>query len=158
MADWIVVVDDDMRYLWMRARPISRTPLRIDPEALGEGEDPAARCLRAVLSVAGVTPDVESLLRSGQTPREIMENSLRDSEFIDLTGCGVTACLYYIGKGAPVYAADAAQGAVLLTGYDTSTVYVYDSGTGEAEQLTYEEAEERFAAAGNTFYTYLEME
>ncbi|MBQ7507197.1 MAG: hypothetical protein IJT05_07720 [Lachnospiraceae bacterium] len=149
-----VVVDTDMHYLWMRARSLSCPPIQIDTEALAGSTGSIAGCVRGMLASKDISIDVESLLNSGQTPRQILESSLKDSLFLDLSGCDITETLYYISNGAPVFAMSGTDTAVLLVGYDGASVTWLDPVTTKHTTMEMTEAQSFFGECGNIFFTY----
>lgn len=150
-----VVVGDKAEYLWKRARSSSKRAISVNEEIVSENNTSISKCISAMLDLEGISIDVESLLRSGQTPREILSGSLRDARFMDLTGCSVEEVLYYISCGAPVFALSGANDAVLLVGYDQNSVIVYDPMLPGNTSVSFQDADELFEGNGNVFFTYL---
>ena len=64
--------------------------------------------------------------------------------------------LYYVSLGNPVYGRTGADAAMLVTGYDASSVSLWDPMTGETQRMGLTDAENLFAAAGNVFVSYAE--
>lgn len=155
--DMGVVIGDESRYLWKRARASAKTSIPIDEEAIAEYTTSIAKSIGAVLECAGISIDVESMLNSGRTPKEILSSSLKDARFMDLSGCDVDETLYYISCGAPVFALSGSDSAVLLVGYDGNSVTVYDPMAAGKSSMPLDEAAELFAGNGNVFLTYLEQ-
>lgn len=151
-----VVVDTDMRYLWMRARALSVAPIPLDKEAISGDGGSVYACVRGMLASKGITIDVESLMNSGQTPKQILESSLKDSIFLDLSGCDISQTLYYISNGAPVFAMSSAATAVLLVGYDGGGVTWFDPLTQSNSYMAMDDAREFFGSCGNIYFTYTE--
>lgn len=85
-------------------------------------------------------------------PKEFLQQVLEE-EMIDLEGCQVSWLLYYINAGSPVLALTGEDSAVLLVGYDTSHVVIYD-GVQDKYTMTIEEAQTYFAESGNRFISY----
>lgn len=69
-------------------------------------------------------------MTSGNTPKQILKDTLQDSVVIDLTGSDLDAVLYYVNLGTPVFAMNSGSEAVLITGYDNAGVYIYNPATG----------------------------
>ena len=67
----------------------------------------------------------------------------------------VDEVLYYVSCGSPVFAMTGSGDAVLLTGYDSSNVIVFDPDAGASRRIPVDDADELFADAGNIFFTYL---
>ncbi len=156
-TDCGVVVGDEAEYLWKRARASAKRSIPINEEVVAENHSSISKCISALLDVEGISIDVESLLRSGQTPREILSGSLKDARFMDLTGCNVEEVLYYISCGAPVFALSGNNEAVLLVGYDQNSVMVYNPMTPGNSPVSFADADELFERNGNVFLTYLKQ-
>ena len=150
-----VVIGENQRYVWMRARKtsVSEIPVTITEES--PAENTIAAGVSALLGTHGINIGVQTLMSEGNSAREILEDGLRDVTFIDLVGCDVEETLFYISKGVPVFALTGANEAVLLVGYDSSSVIIYDPAVGASYRKSFEDAREMFEAAGNVFLTYL---
>ncbi len=151
-----VVVDQKQRYVWKRSRKTVQSAFK--GMIVGEEDKSAgsiAQCINAMLERENVNISVSALLEQGETPKEILSNALKEATILDLSGCTIDEVLYYISNGAPVFAMEDFNGAVLLIGYDASYVSIYDP----VKKLTYrknrEDADEMFVAAGSVFFTYL---
>lgn len=151
-----VVVDDQMAYLWKRARKNSQTAFsNIKVSTADENGTIIAQCVSAMLMKEGEEISVTDLTELGSTPKDILESTLKDSVVLELTGCHVEDVLYYVSCGSPVFAMTGSKEAVLITGYSSNKIYYYDFHAKGTKSLSYEEAENWFSAAGNVFLTYL---
>ena len=92
-------------------------------------------------------------MTSGNTPKQILKDTLQDSVVIDLTGSDLDAVLYYVNLGTPVFAMSSGSEAVLITGYDNAGVYVYNP----TEKMSMTDAQNVFDAAGNVYFAYMKM-
>lgn len=70
---------------------------------------------------------------------------------LDARGCTLSQVLYFIGHGCPVAAYTIQDGYVLLSGYDSYNVTVYNPGTGESQKMGLNDASAYFAGQGNDF-------
>ena len=61
----------------------------------------------------------------GETPKQILLNTLKDATVLDLTGCTVDEILYYVSNGYPVFAMTGSNDAVLVVGYDANNVVLF---------------------------------
>jgi uncharacterized protein YvpB len=98
---------------------------------------------------------VEELVEAGQTPKEVLENTLKDAIVLDLTGCTAEEIIYYVSSGSPVFAMTGADSAVLVIGYSSTYLYYYNPESGKKESVNMDDAVEWFADAGNIFFSYL---
>jgi hypothetical protein len=95
-----------------------------------------------------------SMISQGETPKQILLNTLKDAVVLDLTGCTVDEILYYVSNGYPVFAMTGSNDAVLVVGYDANNVVLYDPAMGQTYKRTIADADEMFFNAGNIFFTY----
>lgn len=151
-----VVIGDNQQYVWKRSRKASQTSLS-DTTAGDEdaGRGSVVQCVNAMLGKEGFHISVGALVDQGQTPKEVLVNTLKDATVLDLTGCTVDEVLYYVSNGSPVFALTGTNDAVLIVGYDTGGVQLYDPVQGSISRKTVEEADEIFFQAGSVFFTYL---
>ncbi len=123
-----VVLDGLQRYVWVRGDKQVKAEIQLD-------KVPAAM-------VNGLT-DVQTL--ADETGKTVL----------DLTGCTLDEVLYFVSHGTPVTALTT-DGPVTIVGYDEYNTYQLDPGASEWYYYGMNDSTERFQAAGNVFYTYLE--
>lgn len=123
-------------------------------ERKAEREDATlATCMQIFLEKEGLyNSDLDEQLTKN-APEEILQDAFGE-RMIHLEGCQVSWLLYYINGGSPVLAITGDNTAVLLVGYDTSHVVIYD-GIHDRYKMTMEEAETYFAERGSRFISYL---
>lgn len=151
-----VVIDSDQRYIWKRARKTAQP--RLSDIAASTEEASAgsiAQCMNVMLQKEGLNMNVQALLESGETPKSVLRNTLKERTVLDLTGCSTDEILYYVSLGTPVFAMTGNDSAVLVVGYDSTGVLLYEPGTDATVRKTIAEADALFANAGNVFFTYL---
>lgn len=151
-----VVIDKEQQYIWKRARKTIQSAFK--GMTVGDEDrnaDSIAQCINAMLQWEGTNISVSALFEQGETPKEVLSNTLRDVRVLDLTGCEIDDVLFYISNGAPVFAMANTKDAVLLTGYDALSVTIYDPVKNAVSRKSIEEAEELFSKAGSIFFTYL---
>ena len=151
-----VVVDGKQRYIWKRSRKTVQSAFKgmiVGDEDRNAGS--IAQGINAMLERENVNISVSALLEQGETPKEILSNALKEAIVLDLSGCTIDEVLYYISNGAPVFALEDTNEAVLLIGYDASYVSIYDPVKNLTYRKNKEDADEMFAAAGSVFFTYL---
>ena len=151
-----VVVDGKQRYIWKRSRKTVQSAFKgmiVGDEDRNAGS--IAQGINAMLERENVNISVSALLEQGETPKEILSNALKEAIVLDLSGCTIDEVLYYISNGAPVFALEDTDEAVLLIGYDASYVSIYDPVKNLTYRKNKEDADEMFAAAGSVFFTYL---
>ena len=151
-----VVIDSDQRYIWKRARKTAQPRLS---DIAASTEDASAgsiaQCMNVMLQKEGLNMNVQALLESGETPKSVLRNTLKERTVLDLTGCSTDEILYYVSLGTPVFAMTGNDSAVLVVGYDSAGVLLYEPGADATVRKTLAEADALFANAGNVFFTYL---
>ncbi len=151
-----VVIDSDQRYIWKRARKTAQPRLS---DIAASTEDASAgsiaQCMNVMLQKEGLNMNVQALLESGETPKSVLRNTLKERTVLDLTGCSTDEILYYVSLGTPVFAMTGNDSAVLVVGYDSTGVLLYEPATDATVRKTLAEADALFANAGNVFFTYL---
>ena len=152
-----IVVDSDQRYIWKRGKAAIKN--NITGISVGNSDREAssqAQCISALMLMQGENVEVNQLLAQGQTPITILQNTLRKSMILDLTGCTMQEVLYYVNLGNPVYARTGDGEAVLIIGYDTFNITVFDPNIGENKKLGLNDSAELFESQGNVFISYLQ--
>lgn len=151
-----VVIGENQQYMWKRARKTAQTAFSdivVGTEDAQAGS--IAQCINAMLQREGINIGVGALIEGGETPKSILNNTLKDKTVLDLTGCDTEEILYYVSCGSPVFAMTGSNAAVLVTGYDSTNVVIYDPTTGTTYRRLLEDADELFGNAGRVFFTYL---
>lgn len=151
-----VVIDKDQQYIWKRSRKTVQTAFK--EMSVGDEDKNAgsiAQAMNAMLRREGINISVSALLEQGETPKDILSNTLREAKVLDLTGCSVDDFLYYISNGAPVFAMTDNDNAVLVIGYDAAYITIYDPMRNMTYRKNITEADEMFADTGAVFFTYL---
>lgn len=85
---------------------------------------------------------------------KVLKENLGD-KVINLTGCNLDQVLYYVSGGRGVLAMKDKNNAVLITGYDTTKVTMFDPNKKADVQMSLEKAEKMFEDAGYVFLSYL---
>lgn len=152
-----IVLDNEPEYVWKRGRKSYQNA--ISPITVGSSDSEAsgsARALSAMLVHEGENVQVHTLLESGETPISILSRTLKDYNILDLTGSSLSQVLYYVSLGNPVYAYTGEDTAVLIVGYDASSIIVFDPIKGSNTRMGITDATEYFEGFGNVFVSYLD--
>lgn len=151
-----VVVDSNLKYIFKRARSTSQTALKnLTPNDADATSSSITKCISIMLNREDVAVRVNELIAAGQTPVNILKNTLKDASVIELKGTTTEELLYFIDQGVPVFAKTSSDKAVLLVGYSASYIYYYDPMSGQTKNVDYNEAEDMFYNGGNYFITYV---
>ena len=109
-----------------------------------------------MLKLQGIYLDPKGML-NGKTVLSLLRENLPDMAVLDLTGCPLDAVLYYVSCGNPVFVMVEADEAVLITGFDSATITLYDPALGTVEKYDKKETEERLASNGNRFISFINI-
>lgn len=149
-----VVVSSSQTYVWERGNRDLRHDIDLEGFTVGEGETTLAACIRQILAMEGKDISVMEEMNAGKSAIDILSEH-SEGEGMDLTGCTTEEMLYIIGKGTPVVAMTDSANAVLLIGYDTSSVTYIDPADGGVHITTPEEMDSMVAGSGHTFIGYV---
>ncbi len=150
-----VVIGDNQKYVWKRSRKTASaafSDIKVGEEDSTGGS--IVQCVNAMLEKEGINISVSALVEQGETPKQILVNTLKDATVLDLTGCTVDEILYYVSNGYPVFAMTGTFDAVLVIGYDANNVVLYNPLTGTSYKQAITDADTMFENAGNVFFTY----
>lgn len=150
-----VVVDNRQNYIWKRMKKNAQANV-LGANTQVEGGNSLAKCLNLILQKEGVAAEGDALLQADTSVEKILSDKIKNAIGLNLTGCTADEMLYYVNLGHPVIGMTGAQEAMLIVGYDSTTISVCNADTGNVERLGIEEANNRFAAAGNVFYAYVD--
>ncbi len=153
-----IVVDGEAHYIWKRGRIQTKSPLTgISVGSTDADSNSSAKCISAMLGLAGENVQVGAVLAEGETPAAVLERTLKDYMILDVTGCDLNEVLYYVGRSMPVYARTGTDSAVLIIGYDMYNITVYDPDSDSNKKIGLKDAGKLFDGAGNVFITYLKL-
>lgn len=155
-SNYGVVVDQDLRYIYKRARSTSQSYIKnLVANTADKNASGMAKCVSAMLEFEEAGLSVNELMQAGQTPYYILNTTLKEELILELSGCGVDELLYYIDQGNPVLAKTGDNDAILLTGYSSTKVYYYDPKTEKTKNMSYDDMDELLYNGGNYFIVYL---
>ena len=140
-----VVVDSKQQYVWMRARKSAQTAFSsLKVNDADKSSSSVVQAVSAMLNYRGNGLSVKELIDNGGTPKSAIENTLKDSVVLDISGCTVEEILFYVSKGSPVFAMTGTDSAVLVTGYTSGSIYYYDPQTHSTRSKSYKDADDWF--------------
>lgn len=155
-ANYGVVVDSDVNYVFKRARSTTQSALsNLSPNEADMSASSMTKCVSIMLKKEGAGIGVSDLIAAGQTPIQIVTNTFKDYRVLELKGCVMDELLYFIDQGTPVLARIGSNQAILLTGYSANYVYYYEPNSGQTKSIGYEEIESLFYQGGNYFIAYV---
>ena len=154
-----VVINDAGNYVWQKmSRSAKNQIMAIQGSQVTEEKDALSICLDTMLAYEGVIRNSEYMLRSGETTYSILENSLENTQALDLTGCSLDAVLYYVNKDIPVLVRLEDGSAVLLIGFNEMNTVIMNPESGTIYKVGMNDSKEWFEQNGNRFVTYIRNE
>lgn len=154
-----VVVDSSAHYIWRRGKKSYCNSLKgVTPNEADKNTSSISKCLSAILTYANDSVEVNGLIKSGKSPYDVLSNTLKNDIVLDLTGASLQEILYYVSTGFPVYARNGKESALVIVGYDATTITVYNPSSNSYTKLGQAEASKIFEDNGNVFITYVRTE
>ena len=154
-----IVMNDAGNYVWQKmSRSAKNQIMAIQGSQVTEEKDALSICLDTMLAYEGVMRNSEYMLRSGETTYSILENSLENTQALDLTGCSLDAVLYYVNKDIPVLVRLEDGSAVLLIGFNEMNTVIMNPESGTVYKVGMNDSKEWFEQNGNRFVTYIRNE
>ena len=144
-----------MYYVWKRGRKSYQNAISVTYGSSDSESNSQAKALSAMLVHEGENVQVHTLLEGGQTPISILSSTLKDYDILDLTGASLDEVLYYVNLGNPVYAYTGENSALLIVGYDSANILVYNPDNMSTSKMGMQDATEYFASLGNVFVSYI---
>ena len=96
-----VVVDSKQQYVWMRARKSAQTAFSsLKVNDADKSSSSVVQAVSAMLNYRGNGLSVKELIDNGGTPKSAIENTLKDSVVLDISGCTVEEILFYVARAA----------------------------------------------------------
>jgi hypothetical protein len=167
-----VVVDSRAKYVWTRGTRALNKNLTFEEQTAQSSDDSLRACLEILVAAeGGKASEVEALLSDGIAIDDVIAQAMgsttntantNDSQsknasgrVENLRGCSVTQVLYYINENHLVLAVTGDNSALLLTGYDTQNVSIYDPVTAEVTTMAIADAQNYFAQYDCAFLAWL---
>ena len=151
-----VVTDGNGDCVWQRGNRSTRNQIMAIKAPEGtEGQNSLAVCLDTIFQLEGLVRNSGYLLTQGNSVLEILEDNLPEARILDLTGCSLDALLYYVNQDLPVLAMLRNGEAVLITGFNETSVVVMEPSTGKLEKRGMADTGEWLEDNGNCFITYI---
>lgn len=151
-----VVVGERGEYIWKKASRSTRNQIMAITEHASSSESSAlAVCLETILGFAGSTKNVQPMLDSNMTVRQILEENINGIHVLELRGVSLDAALYYVNKDIPVLAALEGDKAVLVIGFNEYNIVLMDPEAGAIYKMGLNDAAKLFQDNGNSFVTYV---
>lgn len=152
-----VVVDDNAKCIWTRGSRALSKNLTFEEQTAQSLSDSLQACLEILVTAeGGKASQVETLLAEGTSIDEVITQAMDGQDnVVNLRGCSVVQVLYYLNENHLVLAITGDDSAVLLTGYDTQNVSIYDPVNAEVTTMTIADAQDYFAQYDCAFLAWL---
>jgi hypothetical protein len=153
------VIDQNGEYVWKKTSRSTRNQIMaISGKQIDDESSSLATCIEVILGFAGSTKNVQPMLDSGMSVRQILEDNLNDITVLDLTGVSLDAVLYYVNMDIPVLVTLNDGNAMLVIGFNELNVVVMNPETGTVYKIGMNDATAKFAESGNSFMTYIKRD
>lgn len=152
-----VVLNNRMNYVWERANRKTKVKLmEIGTASMGSGTNSLSIAINTIFQIEGKSGvDAESLLQSGMSIVDVLEEGLETAQVYNLSGGALNTALYYVNRGYPVLAKMSEDKMCLIVGYDKYNTILMDSTMGEVYYYGINDSTKMFEEAGNVFYAYM---
>lgn len=146
------VVDQSGNYVWRKTSRSTRNQIMAITAKKSEStSSDLATCVETILEYNGSVKNVQPMLDSGQTVKNIFSECLEDSTVLDLQGVSLDAILYYVNMDIPVLATLKDSTAVLVIGFNDLNIVVMDPSDGTIYKKGINDSAEWFNSNGNEF-------
>lgn len=115
-----------------------------------------AACAYMVLKANHFSVDAEKLSKKGNSMYQMLKQYL--DQTVNLSGATLEQVLYFVSSNKYVIAMTGDSTAVVICGYDTKTLSIYNPANGKHETVNRAQMEKTFEAAGNRYISYLNVE
>ncbi len=125
----------------------------INLQKTGDGISSIGACAHMVLKANHYSVDAKELTATGKSVYGMLDKYM--DRPVNLSGVNLEQALYFVSGGKPVIAMTGDSSAVVISGYDQSTITILNPNTGKEENVGRKQAEDIFKAAGNHFISYM---
>ena len=112
-----------------------------------------AACVSMVLKANHVSVDATALSKKKSAIYPMLAQYMEEP--VNLTGATLDQVLYFVSNNKYVIAVTGDSTAVVISGYDTKNITVYNPVSGKVETYKRTQAEKLFKDNGNSFFSYL---
>ena len=145
--------------IWMRGNRVNKNQIMaIRATEVTEGKSSVVVCLDTIMSLEGIMSNAQYMLEQGKSVSDILQESMENTQVLDLTGCSLDAILYFVNRDIPVLALLQNGEAVLVTGFNEYNVVIMEPVKGSLYKKGMNDSAEWFLENGNCFITYVHKE
>lgn len=150
-----VVVSSDHQVVWERSGSFLQNSIGgFEITREGNGISNLAACVYMVLKQKHINADAKALTQKDLPVFNMLAEYLQSP--VSLKGCTLDQVLYFVSSNKPVIAMTSEKKAVVIGGYTTQQLYLYNPETGREATVSRREYESIFKNAGNQFISYME--
>lgn len=147
-----VVVNEENRIIYERGGKYNHKVIgQLKEIRSGEGVTTIGACISSVFLHNQIRANAKDISKDKRSILAIMGEQLK---VINFTGCTLEQILYCVSSGNPVIAMKDGSHAVLILGYDESSVTYFDPMEGSKKE-SLKRAQEMFEMAGNVYIGYI---
>jgi hypothetical protein len=151
-----IVMNHLGQIIWQRGAKPSKIQITNVSQITKEGGLTSLQaCMKMLLQYKNVDVNTANYNKNEQTAIEYLKAQMKATP-VELRGITLDEALYFVGKQRPVIAFKNLEEAVVITGYDNTSVTVLDPSTRGEKRWTLKQAEETFESANSIFITYVE--
>lgn len=151
-----VVMNHLGQIIWQRgAKPSKNQIANVSQITKESGLTSLQACMKMLLQYKNVDVNTANYNKNEQTAIEYLKAQMKATP-VELHGITLDEALYFVGKQRPVIAFKNLEEAVVITGYDNTSVTVLDPSTRGEKRWTLKQAEETFESASSVYITYVE--
>lgn len=150
------VINKDGRLIWERGVKSTRSEIAgLQPVKADSDLDSRQAAMKMLLRFKNINTDTSTYNYEKESLYSWLFRNMKSS-VVDLTGVTLDEMLYYVYKGRPVIAMRPDGNAVVVTGYDATTVTLYEPSRASSRKYSLKEAHDMFESAGNVFISYVD--
>ena len=149
-----VVVSSNHQVVWERSGAFLQNAIGgLDLTKAENGVSNLSACVHMLLKANHYDVAAKSLVGKDQMPYEVLARYLQRP--MNLKGCTLEEVLYFVSGNKPVIAMTGDRTAVVIGGYTTTQLTLYNPASGKKETVSRSAYEKIFKDAGNHFISYM---
>ena len=149
-----VVVSSNHQVVWERSGAFLQNAIGgLNLTEAENGVSNLSACVHMLLKANHYDVAAKSLVGKDQMPYEVLARYVQRP--MNLKGCTLEEILYFVSGNKPVIAMTGARTAVVIGGYTTTQLTLYNPASGKKETVSRSAYEKIFKDAGNHFISYM---
>ncbi len=149
-----VVVSSSHMVVWERSGSFLMNSIAgLQMKSAGNRVSNLAACATMVLKANHISVNAEKLTAKRKSLYQMLEQYMEEP--VALQGVTLEQVLYFVSNNRFVIGMTGDSTAVVISGYDTKTVTIYDPANGQPRTISRSQAEQMFEQGQNRFVSYL---